>query len=256
MAEIRIRTTRKQQDAIKREIKRLIDENLVGTGPKRFLPSKVAKKIQSMRGTHGLPNFMTTKGIWYFFNQLRQEGEILIKEDADGEAYLVTKENPDRLYSEVVAAELEREKQNNKEEEKKQMTHIEVVDKNDKKADEKFARIIENKIQKSIRNTREFKAALNRALMGSYDEDIEDATGEDFLKVCERWTIRKIFSLELGEDYYKLYKEVYYIEDPHKYYFEEVTPTIYRRLAAQHEEGDRQWAINVSKHENIAIVED
>lgn len=260
MAKIRFRTTRKQQDAIKREIKRLIDDNLIGTGPKRFMPNKVCKKVQAQRGTKGLPGFITDKMVWYYFNQLRQDGEIFIKEDGEGEAYLVTKEKPNRLLSEVKEAELAREKEqtnNNKEEEvEKTMTKINVIDANDKKKDEKFARIVENKIQKSIRNTREFKNALNRALMGGYDEDIDDATGQDFLKVTERWSIRKIFSIELGDDYYKLYKEVYYIEDPHKYYFEEVNPTIYRRLAAQHEEGDRKWAEAVAKHENIAIVED
>lgn len=254
MAKIRIRTTHKEQDAIKREIKRLIDENLIGTGNRYFMANKVVKKIEALRGTRGLPKIFGQHTVWYYYNQLIQEGEILVKTDEEGEAYLVTKENPDRSLEDIKNAEIEREQKEDKE--NKQMTQIEVVDKNDKKADEKFARIIENKIQKSIRNTREFKNALNRALMGGYDEDIDDATGEDFLKVTERWSIRKIFSLETGMDYYKLYKEVYYIENPHKYYFEEVNPTIYRRLAAQHEEGDRQWADAVAKHENIAIVED
>ena len=143
MAKIRIRTTRKQQDAIKREIKRLIDENLIGTGKKHMLPSKVTKKVQAQRGTKGLPDFITDKTVWYYFNQLRQEGEIIVKEDENGDAYLVTKENPNRIYEEVVNAEMEREKANtNKEEEKDKMAYIKIVDKNDKKADEKFARII------------------------------------------------------------------------------------------------------------------
>lgn len=257
MANIRIRTTVKERDAIRREIKRLVDENLVGTGNRYFMAGKVVKKIEALRGTRGLPKVFSSTTVPYFFRQMLDEGEILIKQDNEGEAYLVTKENPDRTFESVKQAEEERAKAEDKINQGEiKMTHIPVVDKNDPKADEAFARLVENKIQKSVRNTREFKTALNRALMGEYDEDIESATGEDFLKVTERWTIRKIFSLELGDNYYKLWKEVFYIDDPHKYYFDVVNPTIYRRLAPQHEEGDKEWAERVSKAMNIAIVED
>ena len=256
MANIRIRTTVRERDAIRREIKRLVDENLVGTGNRYFMAGKVVKKIEALRGTRGLPKVFSSTTVPYFFRQLLDEGEILIKQDNEGEAYLVTKENPDRTFESVKQAEEERAKAEDKVNQGEiKMTHIPVVDKNDQKADEAFAHLVENKIQKSVRNNREFKNALNRALKGEYDEDIECATGLDFLKVTERWSIRKIFSIELGEDYYKLFKEVYYIDDPHKYYFEEVNPTIYRRISAQHEEGDRQWAENVAKHFNISIEE-
>ena len=251
MAGLRIRLTQAQRDAVRKEIKRLVDNNLIGTGPKYTAPSRIARKVYAQRGLKGLPKLFGIGCVEYYVSRMLKDGELIAKEDENGECYLVTKENPNRDLTE---GPIVTKQENNMEE--KEMRKIEVVDQNDKKADEKFARIVENKIQKSVRNTREFKNALNRALMGGYDEDIDDATGAPFLKVCERWTIRKIFSLETGEDYYKLYKEVYYIENPGKYYFEEVDPTIYRRIAAQHEEGDRQWAEAVSKHENIPIVED
>ena len=250
MAKIRIRLTHAQKDAVRKEIKRLVDNNLIGTGPKYTAPSRIARKVYAQRGLRGLPKLFGVGCVEYYVTQMLKEGELIAKEDANGECYLVTKENQNRDLTE---GPVETKQEKNMEE--KEMK-INVVDKNDKKADEKFARMVENKIQKSFRNTREFKNALNRALMGGYDEDIDDATGAPFLKVCERWTIRKIFSIETGEDYFKLYKEVYYIENPGKYYFEEVNPTIYRRIAAQHEEGDRKWAEAVSKHENIQIVED
>lgn len=251
MANIRLRLTHAQRDAVRTEIKRLVDNNLIGTGPKYTAPSRIARKVYAQRGLRGLPQLFGVGCVEYYATQMLKEGELIAKEDEHGECYLVTKENPNRDLTE---GPIETKQENNMEE--NEVKKIEVVDKNDKKADEKFARMVENKIQKSYRNTREFKTALNRALMGGYDEDIDDATGAPFLKVCERWTIRKIFSIETGEDYFKLYKEVYYIENPGKYYFEEVNPTIYRRIAAQHEEGDRKWAEAVSKHENIQIVED
>ena len=251
MAKIRIRLTHAQKDAVRKEIKRLVDNNLIGTGPKYTAPSRIARKVYAQRGLRGLPQLFGVGCVEYYVTQMLKEGELIAKEDANGECYLVTKENPNRDLTE---GPIETKQENNMEE--NEVKKIEVVDKNDKKADEKFARMVENKIQKSFRNTREFKNALNRALMGGYDEDIDDATGVPLLKICERWTIRKIFSIETGEDYFKLYKEVYYIENPGKYYFEEVNPTIYRRIAAQHEEGDRKWAEAVSKHENIQIVED
>lgn len=251
MGNIKLRLTQKQRDAVLKEIKRLVDDNLIGTGSKYTAPSRIARKIYAQRGLKGMPQMFGPGCVEYYVRKMLKDGDLIVKEDDRGECYLVTKENPNRDLTE---GPVETNQENNMEE--KKMGKIEVVDKNDKKADEHFARMVENKIQKSIRNTREFKTALNRALMGGYDEDIDDATGAPFLKVCERWTIRKIFSIETGEDYYKLYKEVYYIENPGKYYFEEVEPTIYRRIAAQHEEGDRKWAEAVSKHENIQIVED
>ena len=251
MASIKLRLTHAQRDAVRTEIKRLVDNNLIGTGPRYTAPSRIARKVYAQRGLKGLPQFFGVGCVEYYVSQMLKDGELIAKEDENGECYIVTKENPNRDLTE---GPIETKQENNMEE--KEVKKIEVVDKNDKKADEKFARMVENKIQKSYRNTREFKTALNRALMGGYDEDIDDATGAPCLKVCERWTIRKIFSIETGEDYFKLYKEVYYIENPGKYYFEEVNPTIYRRIAAQHEEGDRKWAEAVSKHENIQIVED
>lgn len=250
MAGLRIRLTQAQRDAVRKEIKRLVDNNLIGTGPKYTAPSRIARKVYAQRGLKGLPKLFGLGCVEYYVSRMLKNGELIAKEDENGECYLVTKENPNRDLTE---GPIETKQENNME---KKEVKINVTDKNNTKADEKFARMVENKIQKSVRNTREFKNALNRALMGGYDEDIDDATGAPFLKVCERWTIRKIFSLETGEDYYKLYKEVYYIENPGKYYFEEVDPTIYRRIAAQHEEGDREWAEAVSKHENIPIVED
>lgn len=250
MAKIRVRLTKKQKNAVVKEIKRLVDENLVGTGPRFRAPSRIASKVYAQRGMKGLPKVFGTGCVEYYVTKMIKEGELIAKEDEFGECYFVTKEKQDRDLTEGPA---KTQQENNMEDNEMK---INITDKNDKKADEKFARMVENKIQKSFRNTREFKTALNRALMGAYDEDIEDATGAPFLKVCERWTIRKIFSIETGEDYYKLYKEVYYIENPGKYYFEEVNPTIYRRVAPQHEEGDRKWAEAVSKHENIEIIED
>lgn len=124
------------------------------------------------------------------------------------------------------------------------------------KEDKAFKNYTENKIEKSVRNTKEFKNALERAQKGEYDVDVDNVAGADLLKVYERWTIRKMFSLEKGEDFYKLFKEVFYVENPHKYYFENVNPTIYRRMSPQHEQGNKDWADAVAKHENISIVEE
>ena len=123
-------------------------------------------------------------------------------------------------------------------------------------ADEAFKNLTENKVEKSLRNSEAFKNALHRASKGDFDKDIDDACGADFLKVTEIWSIRKMFSLEEGKDYYKLYKEVFYVEDPHKYYFDTVEPTVYRRIAGQKEQGDKAWADAVSKHLGIKIVEE
>lgn len=123
-------------------------------------------------------------------------------------------------------------------------------------ADAVFNQLTEDKIQKSLRNTSEFNKALERANKGDFDVDTNDATGEDFLKVTEKWTIRKEFNLNEGKHYYRLWKEVFYIQNPHKYYFDVVEPTVYRRIAKQSEHGDIEWAKSVSKERNVPIVED
>lgn len=122
-------------------------------------------------------------------------------------------------------------------------------------ADDAFKNLTENKVEKSLRNSKAFKDALKKASEGKFDIDVTDVCGEDLLKVTEIWSIRKMFSLEEGKDYYKLYKEVFYIENPHKYYFETVNPTIYRRISGQKEQGDKEWADAVSKHLGIQIIE-
>lgn len=122
-------------------------------------------------------------------------------------------------------------------------------------ANDAFDKINENKVEKSLRNSKAFADVLKKAQKGEFDKDIDDACGADFLKVTEIWSIRKRFSIELGKEYYKLYKEVFYVEDPHKYYFETVTPTIYRRISAQKEQGNKEWADAVAKYLGIAIVE-
>ena len=112
----------------------------------------------------------------------------------------------------------------------------------------------ENKIEKSLRNSEAFKNALHRASRGNFDEDLESATNMDLLKVTEKWNIREIFSLEKGSTYFKLYKEVYYIENPHKYYYDTVEPTVYRRIAGQKETGDKKWAERIAQEFNCDIT--
>ena len=116
----------------------------------------------------------------------------------------------------------------------------------------------ENKIEKSVRNSAAFKKAFERASNGDFDEDLQSASGMPLLKVTEKFVIRELFSLEEGKPYFKLFKEVYYIENPGKYYFEEVDdtecPTVYRRVAGQHESGDKDWANAVSKEFNCPII--
>lgn len=120
--------------------------------------------------------------------------------------------------------------------------------------DATFEAMNENKIQKSNRNNTILNNALKRAQKGDFDEDVKNVTGEDLLKVTERFSIREIFSVEEGKTFFKLYKEVFYINDPHKHYFETVEPTVYRRIAAQHEQGDAEWAEAVSKEMDIEII--
>lgn len=123
-------------------------------------------------------------------------------------------------------------------------------------ADNAFKNLTENKVEKSLRNSKAFKDVLKKAGEGKFDIDVTDVCGEDLLKVTEIWSIRKMFSLEEGKDYYKLYKEVFYVENPHKYYFETVNPTIYRRISGQKEQGDKEWADAVAKHLGIQIIEE
>lgn len=120
--------------------------------------------------------------------------------------------------------------------------------------DTKFDEMNENKVEKSDRNNVILANALKRAQEGDFDEDIDDAKGRDFLKVYERFTIREVFSLSEGKRFFKLYKEVFYINDPHKYYFDTVEPTVYRRIAGQKEQGDKKWAEAVAKEMNITII--
>lgn len=120
--------------------------------------------------------------------------------------------------------------------------------------DKTFEAMNENKIQKSDRNNTILSNALKRAQKGDFDEDLKNATNMDLLKVYERFTIREIFSIEEGKTFFKLYKEVFYINDPHKYYYETVEPTVYRRISAQHEQGDSEWAEAVAKEMDIKIV--
>lgn len=114
--------------------------------------------------------------------------------------------------------------------------------------------IEENKIEKSLRNSKAFNTALVRATKGDFDEDLTSATNMDLLKVTEKWVIREIFCIEKGHTYFKLYKEVYYVENPHKYYFDEVEPTVYRRIAGQKETGDLKWAKAISNEYKCDIV--
>ena len=121
----------------------------------------------------------------------------------------------------------------------------------------------ENKVEKSIRNSEKFLNTLGRASQGEYDLELDQAREENvlcgtsmrlpLLKVTELFTIRKKFSLEKGEDYYQLYKEKFYIENPGSNYFETVDDTIYRKVVAQKEKGDLEWATAVSQRLDIDL---
>ena len=117
----------------------------------------------------------------------------------------------------------------------------------------------ENKIDKSLRNSEQFQDALARAICGEFDKEISDKP-ESFgrlplLKVHEQFSLRKGFCLETGNDYFQLMKEVFYIENPGSNYFETVSPTVYRRVAKQHESGDLDWAKRVAKHYDLPVAE-
>jgi hypothetical protein len=256
---IRIRTSKAEREAIKRFIKDCINNNIVGFGPKYFMPSRINRLVMANRGRIGIPKILSEDTVPYLYRQMLANKEIMIREDDNNGCYLVTDEDPDRQIEKAEAAELikqvEEANNNNtntiKEEEKETMAQPEVKG----GEDIKFKELNENKIEKSIRNTKEFMEAINRVAKGEFDEDIEDAYQLPLLKIAERWTIRKQFSLEEGKHFYKLYKEVFYLENPGKYYFQEVQPTIYRRIAAQHENGDKEWAEAVAKEMHISIVE-
>ena len=121
----------------------------------------------------------------------------------------------------------------------------------------------ENKVEKSIRNSDKFQETLARALGGEYDLELDEArdTGEllgtstrlPLLKVTEVFTLRRKFSLAKGADYFQLYKEKFYIENPGSNYFETVRDNIYRSVVAQKETGDLEWATNVANRLNIEI---
>lgn len=117
----------------------------------------------------------------------------------------------------------------------------------------------ENKVEKSLRNSAEFKAVLERAQKGEFDKDFEEAPTSGVagfsatLKVTELFSIRKSFDLATGEDDYTLYKEVFYVENPGREYFDTVEPVVYRRVAKQKEHGDKKWAERVAKHFGIQV---
>lgn len=255
---IRIRTSKAEREAIKRFIKDCINHNIVGFGPKYFMPGRLNKLVMANRGRVGIPKILSEDTVPYLYRQMLENKEIMIREDDDQGCYLVTDEDPNREIEKAETAELEKQveeannKINNTQEEEKTIMATEPIVKGE---DKKFNELNENKIEKSVRNTKEFMNAINRVAKGEFDEDIDDAYQLPLLKIAERWTIRKQFSLEEGKHFYKLYKEVFYIQNPGKYYFEEVEPTIYRRIAKQHEQGDKEWAEAVAKEMHISIVE-
>ena len=119
MANIRIRLTNKQRNAVRAEIKRLVDNNLIGTGPKYTAPSRVARLVYANRGLRGLPQLFGSGCVEYYVTQMLKDGDLIAKEDEDGECYLVTKENQNRDLTE---GPIETKQENNMEE--KEMTKI------------------------------------------------------------------------------------------------------------------------------------
>ena len=123
--------------------------------------------------------------------------------------------------------------------------------------------VTENKVEKSLRNSKEFQAVLARASKGDYDKELqvarEDGSLEGtssrlpLLKVTEIWTIRKAFSIEKGEHFFKLYKEKFYVENPGSNYFDTVNPVVYRAVVAQKEVGDAKWATAVGNHLGVPV---
>lgn len=121
--------------------------------------------------------------------------------------------------------------------------------------DKAFKNITENKVEKSVRNNKLFKKAIKRAQEGDFDENVICVKGKNLLKVCEKWSIRKAFDIAQGKHYYKLFKEVFYINDPQKHYYDTVEGKVYRRIAAQKENGDLEWAKAVAEELGAEIVE-
>lgn len=121
----------------------------------------------------------------------------------------------------------------------------------------------EDKVTKSLRNTKEFKQLFVRANKGEFDVELDDAreSGElvgtsqrlPLLKVTEKWSIRKQFDIESGKDRYHLYKEKFYIQNPGSNYVDTIDKTIYRKVVKQHESGDLDWAKRVADHFNIDL---
>lgn len=94
----------------------------------------------------------------------------------------------------------------------------------------------ENKIDKCNRNNEALEKTFNRALKGDFDVTKMDVTGEDLLKVKQIFHIRREFVLETSTFIYHSYKEVFYIQDPHKYNFDDVCePIVIRRISSQSE---------------------
>ncbi len=124
----------------------------------------------------------------------------------------------------------------------------------------------ENKVEKSIRNSEMFQAVLARAQKGDFDKELDQAredgdlqgtsTRLPLLKVTEIWSIRKHFSIAKGSEYFQLYKEKFYIENPGSNYFDTVNPSVYRLVVAQAETGDEEWAAAVSAHLNVDVEVD
>lgn len=123
----------------------------------------------------------------------------------------------------------------------------------------------EDKINKSLRNTKEFKELFIRANKGEFDVELDEAREDGslvgtsqrlpLLKITEIWSIRKQFNIETGSDMYQLYKEKFYIQNPGSNYVDTIDKTIYRKVVKQHESGDLDWAKRVADHFKISFEE-
>lgn len=121
----------------------------------------------------------------------------------------------------------------------------------------------EDKITKSFRNSEAFKLVLEAAQKGEFDFELDEAreAGElegtstrlPLLKVTELWSIRRHFSIAEGAEYYKLYKEKFYVENPGSNYSDTVKPNVYRAVVAQKEQGGLEWANAVAEHFGIEV---
>lgn len=122
------------------------------------------------------------------------------------------------------------------------------------RTDKDFQKLNENKVELSTRNNKALAKAIKRAQKGDFDKTI-DVDAPTMLKLHERWTIRKMFSIDKGEEYFKLYKETFYINNPNNHYYEKVEDVVMRRISAQHEQGNKDWAKAVSEYLGAEIVE-